>query len=151
MKYITLLALLLTACAATMTPRTNTREDVVRYVNRAATVVERDGAAACDAFKSDAWMRGDWYIFVLDASGKTVCHPARPEQVGAMAHDLVDANGNRFGDELMTVAKSGGGWVEYAWARPGQTAPSAKRSYVRQVTAPDGQVFVIGSGGYELP
>ena len=144
------LLLLLTACTMTMTPRANTREGVRAYVDRAAKVIEREGAEACSTFGASDWMRGDWYIFVLDADGRTLCHPARPEMVGTMAHELVDARGTRFGDEFVRVAGSGGGWVSYLWARPGETETVEKLSYVRQATGPDGKTYVLGSGGYAL-
>ncbi|HEY5611824.1 MAG TPA: cache domain-containing protein, partial [Thermoanaerobaculia bacterium] len=121
----------------------------VAYVNRAADVVSQRGAD-CPTFEESGWFAGDWYIFVLEPNGKTVCHPARPDMVGTMASDVVDPNGKRIGEEFMR-APAAGGWVEYVWARPGQTTPVAKSAYVRQVTAPDGKTYVVGSGGYEVP
>src|SRR6185436_9158328 len=111
MRRLAVVSILLTACATSMTPRANTRDDVLAYVNHAATVVETEGERACETFRQPAWMRDDWYVFMLDLNGRTLCHPAHPEHVGVPVHDLVDANGKRFGDEFLTVAKGGGGWV----------------------------------------
>jgi signal transduction histidine kinase len=144
-----LLLILLIACSSTMTPRANTREEVVAYVDRAAELVAADGARACDALQRRAWFSGDWYVFILDADGRTACHPARPEMVGTMASELVDASGKRFGEEFVRVAGGGAGWVDYLWARPGETATDRKSAYVRQVNGPDGKTYIIGSGGYE--
>src|SRR6185436_4254137 len=142
MRRLAVVSVLLTACATSMTPRANTRADVLAYVNHAATVVETGGERAGETIKQPAWMRGEWYVFMLDLHGRTLCHPAHPEQVGVPVHDLVDANGKRVGDEFLTVAKGGGGWVDYSWRRPGGS---------EAVTSRNGRTFVIGSGGYELP
>ena len=120
------------------------------YVDHAAEVVVKEGADACNTLQSRPWFAGEWYVFVLAEDGRTVCHPARPEMIGHMAHELVDANGKYFGDEFMSVAAGGGGWVEYMWPRPSDHVPVRKLSYVRSVRAADGRVYVVGSGGYEL-
>ena len=146
------LALVLASCASTTNvPAANTRAQIVRYVDRAAAVVAKNGPS-CTTFSSPEWKSGDWYIFVLEPNGKTICHPVRPELVGTSVADLVDPNGKRVGAEFVSAATAhpAGGWVDYVWPRPGQTAPVAKSSYVRLVTAPDGKPYIVGSGGYEL-
>jgi len=148
-----LLLLLAAACAtsSSMTPRANTRDDIVEYVNRAANIVATNGPS-CDMFKSSQWFANDWYVFILESDGKTICHPARLEMVGMMAATIVDPNGKPIGREFLRVARerAAGGWVDYVWARPGQTTPVAKSTFVKQVTAPNGKTYVVGSGGYEL-
>lgn len=143
---------LLAACSAPSAnlPQANTRAEVTAYVDRAAALVSANGDAACQTLRSREWASGDWYIFVFDANGKTVCHPARPELVGRMASELTDPNGKRFGDEFMRVAGAGGGWVEYAWPSSASSAPETKSAYVKQVAAADGRTYVVGSGGYGL-
>ena len=143
-------ALLAASCSTSMVPHANSREAVVDYVNRAAELVADSGAAACETLRGPQWYSGDWYVFIFDDSGRTVCHPGHPQMVGTMASALVDANGVRFGDALMrTGAVDGGGWVDYAWARPGSSTPVAKSAYVRSVSR-DGRTYIVGSGGYEL-
>lgn len=142
----------LAACSAPNVnlPQANTRDEVVAYVDRAAALVSATGDAACESLRSREWASADWYVFMFDANGKTVCHPARPDLVGRMASELADPNGKRFGDEFMRVASAGGGWVEYAWPRDGSSSPETKSTYVKQVTAPYGRTYVVGSGGYGL-
>lgn len=149
MRSAVLLALFAAACATTYTPRHNTHQDIAAYVDRAASVV-RDHGPSCDTFAKPEWKSGDWYIFVLEPNGRTLCHPAKPELVGTMVTDLVDANGKRIGDEFVRAATAQGGWVDYVWPRPGGTAPVAKSSYVRLVAGPGGKSYIVGSGGYEL-
>jgi len=149
-KKLLVAALVAAGCAASMIPATGSREDVTAYVDRAAAVVAAEGGDACGTLRRPRWYSGDWYIFVFDETGRTVCHPARPEMVGTMAHDLVDASGKRFGDEIMRAGASEvGGWVDYEWTRPGGTAHVGKSAYVRSVTARDGKRYILGSGGYE--
>jgi signal transduction histidine kinase len=147
MVFFTAALILTLGCATAHTPRENTREAIVAYVDQAAELIRTSGPA-CDTLAGPAWFAGDWYVFVFDSEGKTVCHPARPAMVGTPAADLVDSNGKRFGEEMLRVATAGGGWVEYMWPRPGGTTPEAKSAYVRAATGPDGQRYVVGSGGY---
>jgi cytochrome c len=141
------------ACASSYTPRSNSRADLQRYVERAAAVVREEGAAACTTFQGPAWMAGDYYIFINEAdSDVMVCHPMRPDLIGQVQTNLQDANGKYFVPEMKAAASSpsGGGWVEYVWPRPGQTNPVPKSTYVMSVTGPDGKRYVVGSGGYEM-
>ena len=154
MKRLACLAaiLLVIGCASSMTPRADTRDEIKSYVDRAARLVERSGPS-CDTFGMQNWRSGDYYIFVLGADGNTICHPVRADLVGTDARMTVDPNGKRIGDAFLAYASGAetSGWVDYVWARPGQTTPEPKSSYVKRVTGPDGKVYVVGSGGYALP
>jgi methyl-accepting chemotaxis protein len=151
---ILLIACLATSCASSYVPRANTRDEVQRYVERAAQLVASRGAdAACRDFNRAAWKAGDYYIFVTNAeTAVTVCHPARPDRVGRNEYDLQDASGKYFMREMLAVVKEqpGEGWVHYMWARPGETTPAPKTAFVVGVTSPDGTRFLIGSGGYSI-
>ena len=141
------------ACASSYTPRSNTRPELQRYVERAAALVREQGPAACETFKGPAWMAGDYYIFVNEADTDVmICHPIRPELVGQSQTNLQDANGRYIAREMRAAATSpaGVGWVEYVWPRPGETNPVPKSGYVVSVTGPDGKRYVVGSGGYEM-
>ena len=145
--------LLAVGCASSYTPRQNTRDDLVSYVERAAALLEREGpTSACVAFHEPRWMAGDWYLFVNAEDDVLVCHPARPDLVGQDQTQLQDVNGVFLAREMAALANTpeGRGWVEYMWARPGQTTPVRKSVYVVAVTAPDGKRYVVGSGGYEM-
>jgi cytochrome c len=148
-----LLAVLLAAgCATTYTPRSNSREELISYVERAADLVRREGAGACTALAQPAWMQGDWYIFVSRvADDVLVCHP-QPDMVGQDQTNLRDVNGVYIAREMRARAESpqGRGWVDYMWPRPGQTTPEKKSAYVMAVTGPDGTRYVVGSGTYGM-
>lgn len=149
-RVLLLLATIAVACSTARTPATESRDEIVRYVNRAAEVVRVNGAGACTELQRPAWFTSDWYVFVLDQDGRTVCHPARPEMVGRSSNELVDVNGKRFGEEFVRTAASGGGWVDYMWPRPSSTTPEAKSSYVLSVSGPDGRTYIVGSGGHAV-
>src|SRR5687767_11640110 len=100
---IPIFILLIIGCATSYTPRTNSRSDLIAYVQRAAEVVERKGAAACADFSLPRWMDGDSYIFVNEGN-VTVCHPARPDLVGRDESNLKDVNGVYFVREMTRQA-----------------------------------------------
>ena len=133
--------------AKSMTPKHNTRAEIKKYVNDAAKVVSKKGPD-CAALASKDWMAGDYYVFVADADHKLLCHP-NAKLVGTVDTDIVDANGKNVGEGFNKVAAKGG-WVEYVWPRPGQTQPVAKSTYVREVKGPDGKMYMVGAGGYEV-
>lgn len=141
------------ACASSYTPRQNTRQELVAHVERASSLVEREGAdAACTAFHGPRWREGEWYVFINEIDQTLVCHPERPDLVGRDQTNLQDVNGVYLIREMSARAAGpdGRGWVEYMWARPGETTPVRKSVYVVAVTAPDGTRYVVGSGGYEM-
>ena len=46
--------------------------------------------------------------------------------------------------------KMRGGWVDYVWPRPGTTKPVRKSTYAVRVKSPDGDLYIVASGGYDL-
>ncbi|MGM8211233.1 methyl-accepting chemotaxis protein [Virgibacillus sp. W0430] len=63
------------------------------------------------------------YMYVLSASGIQIAHP---ETEGLDVWDSEDSNGRKFIQEMIDVAGTGGGFVYYDWALPGnesQVAP----------------------------
>jgi methyl-accepting chemotaxis protein len=88
---------------------------------------------------------------VVGPDNRIICHP-NAQLIGRMQSEVVDSNGMRVGDAIGAAAASaaGHGWVDYVWPRPGTTTSVAKSTYVTRVTAPDGKVYVLGGGGYQL-
>src|SRR6185503_17424123 len=112
---IILSVLFLAACASSMTPKANTHDEVVAYVNRAADVVSKNGPS-CATFAKPEWMAAEWYVFVQEADGKIVCHP-NAQIIGRNVSEIVDANGKHVGEALQAAGASGHGWVDYVWPR----------------------------------
>src|ERR1700690_1155068 len=89
---------------------------------------------------------GSEYFWINDLQPRVVMHPMMPELDGKDLSDVRDPNGKRlFVAFVETVKKSGAGFVDYLWPKPGHTQPIPKISYVKGF-APWG--WVIGSGIY---
>jgi diguanylate cyclase (GGDEF)-like protein/PAS domain S-box-containing protein len=89
---------------------------------------------------------GSEYFWINDLQPRMVMHPVMPELDGKDLSDFTDPNGKRLFVEFVdTVRKSGAGFVEYLWPKPGLTQPVPKISYVKGFS-PWG--WVIGSGIY---
>ncbi|AWK89339.1 cache domain-containing protein [Azospirillum thermophilum] len=88
---------------------------------------------------------GKEYVFVYDMRGYAVV-AADPAQDGTDRSGTRDPNGVYIVKEFIRLVQSAGeGRVDYAFPRPGQTAPLPKISYVRGFE-PWG--FIIGTGVY---
>ena len=84
------------------------------------------------------------YFFVYDLSGTNVCLPTKKELVGKNLYDAKDTKGNFFIRDLIKAAKSGDGFVEYYFDKPGKGV-QPKLSYVKMIP---GTEFFIGTGVY---
>ncbi len=136
--------------------QTNEQEEtrqLVALVNDAAKLVATSGEVAFQDFRKDGskWRQGETYIFVLDPSGKMVVHPD-PELEGKNEMGLKDVNGKPIVkglvDAAMSLPEKPEGWYHYEWPVPGGLLPRWKSSYVRLVTAPSGERYIVGSGMY---
>jgi methyl-accepting chemotaxis protein len=86
------------------------------------------------------------YLWINDLSPKMVMHPIKPELNGKDLSENKDANGKLHFNEMVRVCKEKGkGFVEYAWAKPGGSAPLPKLSFV-ELYQPWG--WIVGTGIY---
>ena len=83
------------------------------------------------------------YIFVLGMDGKALSMPAKPELEGKSLLNDKDASGNPYVQQMIALAKGGGGYHEYRWVRSGNSSASDKISYVK--AAPN-LGWLIGTG-----
>lgn len=89
---------------------------------------------------------GREYFWVNDMQPRMVMHPLSPQLDGQDLRDYRDPNGLAlFVTMVDTVRQQGRGFVRYQWAKPGQSEPVDKISYV-QGFEPWG--WVIGTGIY---
>jgi len=117
------------------------------YKREAGGELTREAAqdAAKAAIRGLRYGAGE-YFWINDMQSQTVMHPIKPELDGKDMREVVDANGKRLFVEFVNVVrKSGGGYVDYLWPKPGATAPQPKVSYVKGFT-PWG--WVVGTGVY---
>ena len=86
------------------------------------------------------------YFWINDMKSRMVMHPIKPALDGKDLSQLKDSNGKRiFAEFSDTVAKSGSGFVDYIWPKPGASEGAPKLSFVKGFK-PWG--YVIGTGIY---
>ncbi|MDK9716918.1 MAG: cache domain-containing protein [Trichlorobacter sp.] len=90
--------------------------------------------------------RDNGYFWIHDMQLKMVMHPYETSLDNQNLANYADPNGKKLFVEMnRLVARSGAGYLEYLWPKPGQDRPVAKVSNVK-LFAPWG--WVIGSGMY---
>jgi len=126
---------------------------LVQLVNDAADLIGTQGEKAFNDFKvpGSRWQTDEKYIFVLNPQGIMVVHPDAT-MAGQNQLDLKDINGKPIIRGLISAVTSQtnkpAGWYHYQWPVPGELLPRWKSTYVRLVTTPDGERYIVGSGVY---
>lgn len=129
---------------------------LVALVEDAADMLERKGTVAFADFgrKGSRWFNDKYYIFVYSIAGDCVFHPVEPQLVGKNLIKLQDMNGKPVIRMISDIGRKPGnrasGWVFYLWEEGNQISPIWKSSYVRKVIGPDGKIYLIGSGLYNM-
>ena len=100
--------------------------------------------AAREALRNLRYNTNDYY-FIVDAGNHYVLMPPKPENEGKDVGDLKDANGKLLIREINAAAATGGGFVDYWFPRPGQSAAAPKLSYAARFE-PWG--WALGTGIY---
>ena len=105
----------------------------------------RDKAFAAFADPKGGFQEKDLYVFCMTMDGTMVSHAKKPDLVGK---NLIDFN--KYGDTLfqnmIKVAQTGAGWVEYKWPYPGTDEIREKTSYVIPDNAKE---IFCGVGAYK--
>jgi diguanylate cyclase (GGDEF)-like protein/PAS domain S-box-containing protein len=100
---------------------------------------------ALDLVEATRFVDGS-YIWVHDLQGRILAHPTQPNLVSASRNGTLNPEvKDLFSRFNQQVSATGSAFVPYQWAKPGETTPSPKISYM-QVMEPWG--WVIGSGVY---
>jgi signal transduction histidine kinase len=129
---------------------------LVSLVEEAAARIEQKGS---DAFKefgvpNSKWFYDDYYLFVYTPDGTNVFHPIEPRLIGKNIIGLRDMNGKAVIRMIAVVAKKperdASDWVFYLWEYKTQLIPLWKSAYIRKAIAPDGTVYLVGSGLYNM-
>jgi len=131
-------------------------KQLVTLVEDAAGLLEKQGTAAFREFgvKESRWLNRKYYLFVYDISGICVFHPATPELVGRNLMQFRDMNGlpvlRYITDVGRRPARDASGWVFYLWEEGTQFLPRWKTAYIRKAVTPDGMIYLVGSGSYNI-
>jgi signal transduction histidine kinase len=123
--------------------------NLVPFIDSAVAYVKSAGAdKAIQEFndsKSTQFIDGELYIFALDFNGIELAHPYRPDLVGKNQLGLKDVNGVPLNQNMVSIAKTGNGFVYYVFANPAHNKKQElKLTYVEKVD----DTKWLGSGTY---
>jgi signal transduction histidine kinase len=130
---------------------------LVAFVESAASLIEQRGPEA--AFREfqragSPWQTSPTYLFVYDTEGNSVWHGMNPELVGRNLLSLRDPLGKPVIQSIVDVGRrpeaNASDWIFYLWEERPDFHPDWKSSYVRKAVAPDGKVYLVGSGSNRI-
>ena len=131
-----------------------TAPQLMTLVREGAAVLANRGEKAFPEFrvKGSRWFRDNTYFFVWTMDGTRLFHAADPSGEGKDVSDMKDILGRPIGQRFLELGRSvsGEGWVHYMYPEPGDIFPTWKSSFVKRVTFPSGQQYLIGSGIYNM-
>jgi len=125
-----------------------TPDQIIARVEKAAQLVLAEGISSMDKFRGKSEFTGNGtYIWIHDLNGEMIMHPMKYKLDGKPILGVKDPNGKRLFSAMNSLCKkSGAGWVDYMWAKPGSNKPVQKISYVKLVKGD--RDYVIGCGIY---
>ncbi len=129
---------------------------LVDFVESAAALIERRGTDAFAEFDRPGgrWRTAPTYLFVYDVEGTCVWHGKSPELVGRNLLSFRDALGKPVVELATEIARrperDAADWIFYLWEEQTEFLPTWKSSYVRKAVAPDGRVYLVGSGSSRI-
>lgn len=160
-KIVCLIMVLFTAVlfsSAVFAEGSCTKEDVVKAIEKAVAILEKEGGAGLEKVGKIRFGAGN-YVFVNNFDGKTLMH-IKPHLIGKVLIALKDDTGKRFFADFTKMAQTsqatgdgityydGSGWVSYRWPKPGEKTFSPKISYIQGCLMGKANVYV-GAGIYE--
>jgi len=117
----------------------------VKQVKANALPMEEGKKQALQAIKHLRYEKDD-YFWINDMEPRMVMHPIKAELDGKDLSENKDPNGKRLFVAFVDKVKSeGAGFVDYYWAKPGESKPVPKISYVKGFQE---WGWIIGSGIY---
>lgn len=139
---------------ATVTTAKMSALELMSLVQEAARIFEQNGEAAFTQFrtKGTRWFSDGTYFFVWTLDGIRILNAANPETEGEHVVGAKDALGRPFGKMFLDAVATpkGEGWIHYQYHEPGDIFPTWKSSFVKRVTFPSGQQYLIGCGIYNM-
>ncbi|RPH49326.1 MAG: chemotaxis protein [Desulfobacteraceae bacterium] len=120
-------------------------EFYAKQVKAGALPMEEGKKQALQVIKNLRYEKDD-YFWINDMKPRMIMHPIKAELDGKDLSENMDPNGKRlfvaFADK---VKNEGAGFVDYYWAKPGESKPVPKISYVKGFPE---WGWIIGSGIY---
>lgn len=115
----------------------------IQGVYRDSTLPREQAQAEAKKILTDLTYNGNNYIFAYDYQGTNLVTRPKPALVGQNLMGLQDKAGRYLVRDLITIARQGGGYLEYLWSKPDGTGNGPKLSYA--TTLVDWQ-WMIGTG-----
>ena len=139
---------------AAATGRKMSAAELMALVRDAATVFEKHGEQAYPEFRQQGsrWHRDETYFFVWSMDGTRIFHAANPAGEGQNMRGMKDVAGRPVGEMILAAAASpaGEGWIHYLYPEPGDMFPTWKSTFIKRVTFPSGEPFILGCGIYNM-
>src|SRR5579883_775601 len=129
------LTALLVFAGTALAQQLGTASEAKAMLDKAVAALKANKTKALEDFNNatGGFRDRDLYVFCAGPDGKLTSH-ANPALRGTDIKTIVDKNGKKLGEEIMTVAAEGKiAEVNYMFPRPGQTEPVQKVSYVTKV------------------
>ena len=128
--------------------------ELMALVRDGATLLQQKGEAAYPELRTQGskWFSNGTYFFVWKMDGTRVFHAADPDKEGQNDGGVMDVHGRPYGRMFLEAVNSptGEGWVHYMYPEPGDIFPTWKSAFVKRVTFPDGNQYLVGSGIYNM-
>jgi cytochrome c len=127
-----------------------TDDDVKELALKSAALIKKDGKTKGIAEIMDPsgplsalFKKGKYNVAGNDFDGVNIVNRSFPAIVGQNHYALQDANGKRFIQDAVGIAKTkGGGWIEFAWTDPDTKKIGNWRGWVQRVEGMD--MLVMG-------
>ena len=143
-KLVACAALCLLAANWAAAEQKATAEEAKILLEKAVVLVKAEGDTKALAMFNDpkgGFQYRDLYVFCFGPDNKVTANVDQ-SMIGKDEKDLKDADGKPIGAEMMKVAASGEGKVEYRWKNPVSQKVETKVSYLRKAGS---QVCGVGA------
>lgn len=120
-------------------------DEAIAMTRKAIALIQAEGTdKAYAAFRDlkGPFVMKDLYVFCMDMNGVVLVHGRNPGLIGKDLTKLKDTDSKLFVQDMVAVAKTGSGWVDYKWTNPDTKKIEPKNSYVEKVD--DKQFCVVG-------
>jgi hypothetical protein len=135
-KFITAVVLLTGIASALAQPTYGTAAQARAMLERAIVALKADPKAAIAHFNQagGGFRDRDLYVVCFDAETGRIQAHVDPARLGEDIRLNKQADGKPFGQAIFDAAKEGRiATVDYLFAKPGSTTPTAKQSFVTRV------------------
>ncbi|MCK5915884.1 MAG: methyl-accepting chemotaxis protein, partial [Deltaproteobacteria bacterium] len=117
-----------------------------KLANEGVISVEQAQTQAKATIKDLRLEGGKLYFWINDTQPKMVMHPIKPALDGKDLSGSADPTGKRlFVEMVKATEKTGAGFVDYMWAKPGKEDPQPKLSFVKRSKNWN---WIVGCGVY---